>query len=148
MNNDCVYKNALEKIKQDQKFKPSCCCFITGPTGGVLPSLTIGTITTGEPGTEGSATISGTSPNFVLDLVIPQGPTGETGPTGPTGETGPTGPTGETGPTGPTGETGPTGPTGETGPTGPTGETGPTGPTGETGPTGPTGETGPTGPTP
>lgn len=86
MNNDCIYKEALEKIKHDQKFKPSCCCcFITGPTGGVLPNLTIGTVTTGVPGTEGSATIRGTSPNFILDLIIPQGPTGETGPTGPTG---------------------------------------------------------------
>ena len=77
MNNDSIYQNALEKIKRDQKCKPSnCCCPITGPTGGILPSLTIGTVTTGDPGTEGSATISGTSPNFILDLVIPQGPTG------------------------------------------------------------------------
>ena len=53
-----------------------------GPTGpvGETPTITIGTVTTGEPGTEASATITGTSPNFVLNLTIPQGPTGPTGP--------------------------------------------------------------------
>ena len=128
------YSKALAKIKHDGKCKPQC-CIIFAPTGPVpLPELTIGTITTGEPGSEGSATISGTSPNFVLDLVIPQGPTGPTGPTGLTGEIGPTGPTGPTGEIGPTGPTGPTGEIGPTGPTGPTGEIGPTGPTGPTGP--------------
>ncbi len=59
----------------------------TGPTGpqgeegtpgvdGETPVLTIGTVETGEPGTDASATITGTAPNFVLNLVIPQGPTG------------------------------------------------------------------------
>ena len=50
----------------------------TGPTGpaGDTPTLTIGTVTTGDPGTEAAATITGTSPNFVLNLTIPQGPTG------------------------------------------------------------------------
>ena len=50
----------------------------TGPTGptGATPTLTIGTVTTGDPGTEASATITGTSPDFVLNLTIPQGPTG------------------------------------------------------------------------
>lgn len=116
------------------------------------------------------------NPDYLLNFVIPQGPTGPTGITGPTGLQGEIGPTGATGPqglagaTGPTGATGPqglagaTGPTGATGPqglagaTGPTGATGPqglvgaTGPTGATGPqglvgaTGPTGVTGPTGP--
>ena len=52
----------------------------TGPTGpiGETPTLTIGTVTTGDPGTEASATITGTAPNFVLNLTIPQGPTGPT----------------------------------------------------------------------
>ena len=51
-----------------------------GPTGpvGAAPTLTIGTVTTGEPGSEAAATITGTSPNFVLNLTIPQGPTGPT----------------------------------------------------------------------
>ena len=49
----------------------------TGPTGEtVTPTLSIGTVTTGAPGTEASATITGTSPDFVLNLTIPQGPTG------------------------------------------------------------------------
>ena len=50
----------------------------TGPTGptGATPTLTIGIVTTGDPGTEASATITGTSPDFVLNLTIPQGPTG------------------------------------------------------------------------
>ena len=56
----------------------------TGPTGpagedGETPTITIGTVTTGDPGTEASATITGTAPNFVLNLTIPQGPTGPTG---------------------------------------------------------------------
>ncbi len=55
----------------------------TGATGeaGETPTFTIGTVTTGAPGTEASATITGTSPNLVLNLVIPQGPTGPTGAT-------------------------------------------------------------------
>ena len=64
----------------------------TGPAGEVTPTLTIGTVTTGDPGTEADASITGTSPNFVLNLVIPTGPTGEIGPTGPTGPTGPAAP--------------------------------------------------------
>ena len=50
----------------------------TGPTGatGETPTLTIGTVTTGDPGTEAAATITGTAPNFILNLTIPQGPTG------------------------------------------------------------------------
>ena len=60
---------------------------VTGPTGATgadaaTPTLTIGTVTTGAPGTVATATITGTAPNFVLDLVIPQGPTGATGPVG------------------------------------------------------------------
>ena len=47
----------------------------TGPTGAT-PTLTIVTITTGDPGTEATATITGTAPDFVLNLTIPQGPTG------------------------------------------------------------------------
>lgn len=50
----------------------------TGPTGAT-PTLTIGTVTTGAPGSSASATITGTAPNFVLNLTIPQGPTGPAG---------------------------------------------------------------------
>lgn len=50
----------------------------TGPQGepAETPTLTIGTVTTGDPGTEAAASITGTSPNFVINLTIPQGPTG------------------------------------------------------------------------
>ena len=53
----------------------------TGPTGatgatGETPIITIGEVITGAPGTEASATITGTAPNFILNLTIPQGPTG------------------------------------------------------------------------
>lgn len=50
----------------------------TGPTGpqGETITLTIGTVTTGAPGTPAEASITGTSPNYVLNLTIPQGPTG------------------------------------------------------------------------
>lgn len=53
-----------------------------GPTGAT-PSITIGTVTTGNPGTQAAASITGTAPNFVLNLTIPTGATGPTGPTGP-----------------------------------------------------------------
>ena len=56
-----------------------------GPAGGVGSAgppntLTIGTVTPGPA----DATITGTSPNQILNLVIPQGPTGLTGPNGTT----------------------------------------------------------------
>ena len=63
--------------------------------------------------------------NYLLNFVIPQGPTGPQGLTGPTGATGPqglAGPTGATGPQGLAGPTGATGPQGVTGPTGPSSE--------------------------
>ena len=52
----------------------------TGPTGpqglqGETPILEIGTVTTGEPGTQAAASITGTAPNYILNLTIPQGPT-------------------------------------------------------------------------
>ena len=43
-------------------------------------TISIGTVTTGEPGTDADATITGTAPNFVLNLIIPQGPTGPAAP--------------------------------------------------------------------
>lgn len=44
--------------------------------GGPPNTLTIGNVTTGNPGTAASATITGTAPNQVLNLLIPQGPQG------------------------------------------------------------------------
>ena len=121
MNNNCQGNNNNCGCKTDQEIMqiinqnrrpnlvvvgPTRPTGPTGPAGGETPTFTIGTVTTGEPGTEASATITGTAPNFVLNLVIPQG---VTGPTGATGEIGPTGATGATGEIGPTGPTGPTG---------------------------------------
>lgn len=65
----------------------------TGPTGATgadaeTPTIEIGTVTTGDPGTEAAASITGTAPNFILNLTIPQGPTGAAGDIGPTGPTG------------------------------------------------------------
>ena len=50
----------------------------TGPAGidAETTIITIGSVTTGAPGTEAAATITGTAPNFILNLTIPQGPTG------------------------------------------------------------------------
>jgi len=61
-----------------------------GPQGDVGPvgpanELTLGEVTTGDPGTEAEATISGTPPNQVIDLVLPRGDTGAQGNPGPTG---------------------------------------------------------------
>lgn len=59
----------------------------TGPQGDTGPAgpsnmLTIGTVTDGDAA---SATITGTSPNQVLNLVLPKGDTGSTGPSGQDG---------------------------------------------------------------
>ena len=67
-----------------------------GPTGPTGPSntLSIGTV---EKGVNASATITGTSPNQTLNLVLPQGDTGLTGPTGPAGRDGVDGQDGQNG---------------------------------------------------
>ena len=63
----------------------------TGPTGATgpqgeagaagadaeTPTISIGTVTTGDPGTQAAASITGTAPNYILNLTIPQGPTGQ-----------------------------------------------------------------------
>ena len=75
-NNDC-------RPDRPARF-PIFCFGPTGPTGptGATPVITIGTVTTGDPDTQAAASITGTAPNFVLDLTIPRGATGPTGPTG------------------------------------------------------------------
>lgn len=56
-----------------------------GDTGnpGQAATITIGTVTTGQPGSSASVTNSGTSQNAILDFTIPQGQTGAQGPAGP-----------------------------------------------------------------
>ena len=151
-NINCPYKRcgnnlqkAINKIKNDSRFKPTCCVGPTGPTGPAGPTtITVGTTTTGAAGTDATVTNSGTADDLILDFTIPQGEdgiAGPTGPTGPQGDTGIAGPIGPTGPAGAQGEIGPTGPQGDAGIAGPIGPTGPAGAQGEIGPTGPAGET-------
>ena len=124
-------------------------------------AISVGNVTTGEPGSAAKVTNTGTGTNPIFNFTIPRGNVGPIGPQGPKGDTGATGPQGLTGPRGPKGDTGATGPqgpkgdTGATGPQGPTGATGPQGPQGipgedgsqgPAGPAGPQGETGATGP--
>ena len=68
----------------------------TGPAGPAN-SLSIGTVTEGAVG----ATITGTSPSQVLNLVLPRGNTGPSGAAGATGSQGIQGVAGSTGPAGP-----------------------------------------------
>jgi hypothetical protein len=90
------FEELRKRIECEQQNMPkqTCCCGTRPPT---TTTFTIGTVTTGDPGTEADASITGTPPNYVLNLTIPQG---EVGPQGPIGETGPQGPIGETGPAG------------------------------------------------
>lgn len=48
----------------------------------IKPQLSIGTVTTGAAGTNASASITGTSPNFKLNLTIPRGANGTNGQSG------------------------------------------------------------------
>ena len=68
----------------------------TGQTGATGPAntLTIGTVSKGE---NASATITGTSPNQVLNLVLPKGDKGDTGEAGPQGNPGANGTNGTNG---------------------------------------------------
>lgn len=98
----------------------------TGPTGstgapgldgsdgadgsdGVDATISVGTVSTGIPGSAASVTNVGTASSAVLDFNIPRGDVGPTGPTGPAGADGILGQSGLDGATGPTGPTGATG---------------------------------------
>ena len=62
----------------------------TGATGtpGAAATISVGTTTTGQPGTNASVTNVGTSSAAVLNFTIPKGAKGDTGATGATGATG------------------------------------------------------------
>lgn len=49
----------------------------SGDGNVTAPSITIGTVQTGEPGTDASVTNSGTDTDIVLDFVIPRGNNGD-----------------------------------------------------------------------
>ena len=73
-----------------------------GPQGqkgepGAAATVTVGTVTTGEHGTDAIVTNSGTESAAVLNFTIPRGENGAVGAVGPRG---PKGDTGETGPAG------------------------------------------------
>lgn len=103
-----------------ENHNPYCCC-APRDSQPTAPTITIGSVSTGAPGTSASVTNSGTDTNAILNFVIPRGATGDTGATGPRGVTGPQGPAGPQGATGPQGAPGPQGPQGEQGPQGPAG---------------------------
>ena len=119
---------------------------------GSSATISVGSTTTGTPGTQASVTNSGTNMNVILDFIIPKGEKGDKGDKGDTGEQGPQGkqgiqgPKGDKGDTGPQGEQGIQGQKGDTGAQGPQGEQGIQGPQGEQGPKGDTGSVGPAGP--
>lgn len=54
-------------------------------TGGTMPTIKVGTTTTGQPGTPAQVTNSGTADNLILDFIIPQGIKGEKGEKGDPG---------------------------------------------------------------
>lgn len=54
---------------------------VKGDTG-TTPNITVGTVTTGEPGTAVVVTMTGTAENPVLNITIPQGLKGDQGNTG------------------------------------------------------------------
>ena len=60
---------------------------LKGDTGatGATPNISVGSVTTGDPGTSADVTIGGTTASPVLYFTIPRGATGETGSTGPAG---------------------------------------------------------------
>ena len=97
---------------------------IQGPVGPSV-NLSIGEVTDGD---SASATITGTSPNLVLNLTLPKGEKGDPGVEGPQGPKGDQGEQGVQGEQGPKGDVGPQGEKGDQGPQGPKGDTGSTGP--------------------
>jgi hypothetical protein len=76
-----------------------------GPSGlaGAAATVTVGTVTTGAPGSSASVVNAGSSSAAVLNFTIPAGATGAQGPVGATGAQGTQGVAGATGPQGPAG---------------------------------------------
>jgi hypothetical protein len=119
-----------------------------GPPGPA--TISVGTTTTGLPGTDAAVVNTGTNQDAVLAFTVPAGQRGLTGATGAPGPVGATGPQGVKGDTGAAstvpGPQGPAGATGSQGPAGPASTVpGPQGPAGATGSQGPKGDTGATG---
>ena len=79
-----------------------------GPAGQAA-TITVGSTTTGAPGTQAQVTNSGNQNAAIFNFTIPQGAQGPKGDTGPQGEQGVKGDTGPQGVPGPQGEKGDTG---------------------------------------
>ncbi len=162
-----LYKKALKKIENDQKYKSKCVGIIgpTGPMGPAGPALNIlGSFKTEDElkeryptGNLGQGYIVANdlyvwSTDGWLDVGQIKGPQGDVGPQGDIGPIGPQGIQGiqgERGPQGiqgPQGDMGPQGEMGIQGIQGPPGIEGPRGLQGDIGPTGPQGEKGLQGP--
>ena len=101
----------------------------TGAKGaaGTTPTIKVGTVTTGNAGTNAVVTASTSGTTTTFNFTIPKGNTGATGAKGDKGDKG------DTGAQGPQGLKGDTGATGATGPKGAKGDTGATGPKGADG---------------
>lgn len=81
---DPSWRRAMEIVREGKRNRPTCCFGPTGPTGPQGPAtITVGTTSTGLPGTQASVTNVGTNENVVLNFSIPEG---EVGPTGPTAQ--------------------------------------------------------------
>ena len=115
----------LEKLRGPQGIQgPQGEQGIQGPQGeqgiqgevGLSNVLIIGTVVKGD---EAKATLTGKSPNQVLNLTLPKGDKGDKGDKGATGNTGATGPRGPQGIQGERGVQGNKGDKGDTGATGP-----------------------------
>jgi|694.fasta_scaffold30522_3 hypothetical protein len=84
-------------------------------TPGGSSTITLGTVSTGNPGTSVSITNTGTATAPLFNFTIPRGDVGPQGLKGDTGLTGAKGDTGDTGPAGIQGPQGDTGPAGTNG---------------------------------
>ena len=78
---DSAVQSALNTAKESGDFDGA---------DGITPQISIGTVSTGDEGTEAAATITGEVTNLKLNLTIPRGNTGAQGATGDTGATGAT----------------------------------------------------------
>ena len=92
--------------------------------GGSSSTITLGTVSTGNPGTSVSITNTGTSTAPIFNFTIPRGDIGPQGLKGDTGAAGAAGAAGTIGLTGPAGENGPQGLKGDTGAAGTNGTNG------------------------
>ena len=75
----------MKIYRNDPHCEPQCCCPAPcpcpgpiGPTGptGATATIRVGSVITGDPGTESSVTNVGTDENAIFEFIIPQGKSG------------------------------------------------------------------------